>query len=102
MTPSESGRLISLQQERLRRGMPRYHREPIQTWRRKVKLTLAATALLGLLAGLLSIALESVDDERGVKDGGSLFDDSPFEAEEAAPGPGAGSAWFATEGGGKR
>src|SRR5690348_6497847 len=105
MTPSESGRLINLQQERLRRGMPRYHREPIQTWRRKVKLTVAATALLGLLAGLLSIALESVDDERGVKDEGSLFDDSPFQSsaqEEEAPSAGAGSAWFATEGGGKR
>lgn len=103
MTPSESsGRLISLQQERLRRGMPRYHREPIQTWRRKVKLTLAATALLGLLVGMLSIALESVDDERGVKDeGSSFFDDSLFGAEESSPGPGAGSAWFAT-GGGKR
>ena len=105
MTPSESGRLINLQQERLRRGMPRYHREPIQTWRRKVKLTLAATALLGLLAGLLSIAMETVDDERGVKDEGSMFDEAPFQTaseSEEAPGPGAGSAWFATEGGGKR
>ncbi|MFL5359110.1 hypothetical protein [Archangium sp.] len=80
--------------------MPRYHREPIQTWRRKVKLTLAATMLLGLLAGLLSIAMESVDDERGVaKDEGSLFDDSGFMSGGDSA---AGSAWFATEGGGKR
>jgi hypothetical protein len=75
--------------------MPRYHREPIHTWRRKVKLTLAATALLGLLAGLLSIAMESTDDERGgAKGEESLSDDSGDNP--------AGSAWFtATGGGGK-
>ncbi|PTL79738.1 hypothetical protein [Vitiosangium sp. GDMCC 1.1324] len=102
MTPSESGRLIDLQQERLRRGMPRYHREPIQTWRRKVKLTLAATALLGLLAGLLSIVMESTD-ESGAQ-GESLFDESPFrsssgESQDLGDGP----AWFtATQGSGRR
>ena len=78
-----------------------YHREPIQTWRRKVKLTLAATALLGLLAGLLSIALESTDEAGGTSDSGSFFDESPHrsssgEGAEMDDGP---AAWFATEGG---
>jgi hypothetical protein len=99
MPPSETGMLIDLQRERLRRGMPRYHREPIQTWRRKVKLTLAATALLGLLAGMLSIALESTDDAGDASE--SLFEESPFQASESE-GLGGGAAWFTATGGGGR
>ncbi|HZI08454.1 MAG TPA: hypothetical protein VEZ71_30840 [Archangium sp.] len=94
------GRLIDLQNERLRRGMPRYHREPVQTWRRKVKLTVAGACLLGILAGLLSVAMESTDSAPG-DDGEGLFG-SPFRSSSGAgPDVEAESAWFAT-GGGRR
>jgi hypothetical protein len=94
------GRVIDLQNERLRRGMPRYHREPVQTWRRKVKLTVAGACLLGILAGLLSVAMESTDSAPG-DDGEGLFG-SPFRSSSgASPDVEAGSAWFAT-GGGRR
>jgi len=87
--------LIDLQQERLRRGMKRFHREPTQTWRRKVKLAVAGACLLGLLAALLSIALESTDADPGGGGGGSLFEGSGLELE-------AGPAWFTATGAGRR
>ncbi|WP_395812138.1 hypothetical protein [Archangium minus] len=93
--------VIDLQKERLRRGMARYHREPIQTWRRKVKLTLAATALLGLLAGLLHIVLETGDGEAGGRGEESLGNESPFLPSSVDRQDLVGPAWFTTTGGGR-
>ncbi|WNG41396.1 hypothetical protein F0U61_52670 [Archangium violaceum] len=101
MPSNEPGMVIDLQKERLRRGMARYHREPIQTWRRKVKLTLAATALLGLLAGLLHIVLETSDGEAGGRRDDSLFNESPFLPSSAVRQDVDGPAWFTTSGGGR-
>lgn len=96
MPTKAPGRLIDLQSERLRRGMPRYHREPVQTWRRKVKLAVAGVCLLGILAGLLSVAMESTDTAPG-DDGEGMFG-SPFRSSSGAAmedGP----AWLTTTGG---
>lgn len=102
MPINASGRVIDLQNERLRRGMPRYHREPVQTWRRKVKLAVAGACLLGILAGLLSIALESTDTAPG-EDGDGLFGGSPFRSSSGAGmDVEAGPAWFTATGGGRR
>lgn len=101
MPAKAPGRVIDLQSERLRRGMPRYHREPVQTWRRKVKLTVAGACLLGILAGLLSVAMESTDSAPGQDDDG-LFG-SPFRSSSSvSPGVEAGPAWFTATGGGRR
>ncbi|WP_375769206.1 hypothetical protein NR798_47315 [Archangium gephyra] len=101
MPAKAPGRVIDLQNERLRRGMPRYHREPMQTWRRKVKLTVAGVCLLGILAGLLSVAMESTDTAPG-DDSEGLFG-SPFRSSSgAAPDVDEESAWFTTTGGGRR
>ncbi|QRK11406.1 hypothetical protein JQX13_15825 [Archangium violaceum] len=93
--------VIDLQKERLRRGMTRYHREPIQTWRRKVKLTLAATALLGLLAGLLHIVLETGGMEAGGMREESSGNESPFRPSRVDREDVAGPAWFTTTGAGR-
>ncbi|HYO52369.1 hypothetical protein [Archangium sp.] len=90
MPPNEPGTLIDLQQERLRRGMKRYHREPMQTWRRKVKLAVAGACLLGILASLLLIALESTDADPLPSSGGASLDIED------------GPAWFTATGGGRR
>ncbi len=84
--------------------MTRYHREPIQTWRRKVKLTLAAMALLGLLVGLLSVALESTDEAGGPRDRDdeSLFDDDSPSHSSGADNEDAAPIWFMATGGGRR
>ena len=96
------GRVIDLQSERLRRGMPRYHREPVRTWRRKVKLTVAGACLLGILAGLLSVAMESTDTPPGEESEG-LFSGSPFRSSSGAgPEVEPESAWFTTSGSGRR
>ena len=103
MSSRAPGRVIDLQSERLRRGMPRYHREPVQTWRRKVKLTVAGVCLLGILAGLLSVAMESTDTAPGEGDDGEGLFGSPFRSSSgAAPDVEAGPAWFTTTGGGRR
>lgn len=99
MPAKAPGRVIDLQNERLRRGMPRYHREPVQTWRRKVKLAVAGVCLLGILAGLLSVAMESTDSVPG-EDGDGLFG-SPFRSSSGA-GMEAGPAWFTATGAGRR
>jgi hypothetical protein len=96
MPTKAPGRLIDLQSERLRRGMPRYHREPVQTWRRKVKLTVAGVCLLGILAGLLSVAMESTDSMPG-EDGEGMFG-SPYRSSSGA-GMEDGPAWFSATGG---
>ncbi|HYO64765.1 MAG TPA: hypothetical protein VEU33_01675 [Archangium sp.] len=101
MSSKAPGRVIDLQNERLRRGLPRYHREPVQTWRRKVKLTVAGVCLLGILAGLLSVAKESTDSAPGDEAEG-LFSGSPFRSSSgASPDVEAGSVWFTTTGGGR-
>ncbi len=101
MSTKAPGRVIDLQNERLRRGMPRYHREPVQTWRRKVKLAVAGACLLGILVSLLSIALESTDAAPGEEDDG-LFG-SPFRSSSGSgANVEAGPAWFTTTGGGRR
>ncbi|WNG62316.1 hypothetical protein F0U59_52190 [Archangium gephyra] len=102
MSSKAPGRVIDLQSERLRRGMPRYHREPVQTWRRKVKLTVAGACLLGILAGLLSVVMETTDAPPGDK-GEGLFSGSPFRSSSgASPGVEPESAWFTTSGSGRR
>ena len=101
MSAKAPGRVIDLQSERLRRGLPRYHREPVQTWRRKVKLTVAGVCLLGILAGLLSIALESTDTVPG-EEGEGLFSGSPFRPTSGAGPREAGSAWLTATGAGRR
>jgi hypothetical protein len=100
MSSKAPGRVIDLQNERLRRGMPRYHREPVQTWRRKVKLTVAGVCLLGILAGLLSVAMESTDSAPG-EEGEGLFSGSPFRSSSGASPDVNESAWFTTTGGGR-
>jgi hypothetical protein len=83
--------------------MPAPHREPVRTWRRKVKLTVAGVCLLGILAGLLSVAMESTDSVPGDDDGEGLFNGSPFRSSSgASPDVEPGSAWFTTTGGGRR
>jgi hypothetical protein len=88
MLPEKPSLIIDLQEERLRRGMKRFHREPIQTWRRKAKLAVAGVCLVGLLAALLLIVLESTEVEPGGDSSESLFE------EEVEVGP----AWFTAMG----
>lgn len=102
MSSKAPGRVIDLQSERLRRGLPSSPREPVRTWRRKVKLAVAGACLLGILVGLLSVVMETTDAPPGDK-GEGLFNGSPFRSSSgASPGVEPESAWFTTSGSGRR
>ncbi|MGZ3461802.1 MAG: hypothetical protein ACXU86_25195 [Archangium sp.] len=130
MPPHEPGQVISLQTERLRRrppaplaksphvlvASPRRDKDQRRLRRRKVKLAVVGACLVGVLASLLSIALDSTDEEPGtmserserVDDSDrSESDDSPDEVSPFQPSSAeghdvAGSAWFSAQGGGQR
>jgi hypothetical protein len=78
------------------------HRHQLKMRRRKVKIAVAGVCLLGLMAGLLSIAMETTDERSGEGGDSLLGDESPFRPSSGSgDSMGDGPAWFTTSGSGR-